>query len=249
MLIVSQRSPSPSRVAPHPTATAGVAAVDRALLVLSALSDASGAMPLNEIAHRTGLYKSTILRLLASLDHANFVAKQPDGRYVLGPAVARLYATYVQSFSARHPTIAALRGLVDTTHESAAFFVQRGEFRLCLHRIPSPHAVRDNIETGDLLPLERGAAGRVLQAYGRIGDPALGQRIRGEQVVLLIGDRDPELAGIAAPVFGALGEVLGAISLIIPSARVQQSWVTPVREAAQTLSRSLGGQFPAEPGD
>ena len=245
MRIVSQRSPSPSRVTRSPAATAGVAAVDRALLVLSALSDGSGAMPLNEIAHRTGLYKSTILRLLTSLAHANLVAQQPDGRYVLGPTVVKLHATYMQSFSSRHPTIAALRGLVDTTRESAAFYVQRGEFRLCLHRVPSPHAVRDNIETGDLLPLDRGAAGRVLQAYGHAGDPELGQRIRREQVVLLTGDRDPELAGIAAPVFGALGEVVGAITLIIPSARVQQSWITPVREAAQALSRSLGGQFPA----
>lgn len=225
-------------------ATGGVTAVDRALCILSVLSDSNGAMSLSEIARHTGLYKSTALRLLTSLMQANLVAHPSRRQYVLGPAVARLHAAYMRSFSFQSQIVAALRGLVDTTRESAAFYVRQGEFRLCLHRIPSPHVVRDGIEAGDLLPLGKGAAGRVLQAYDRTGDPALGQQIRQEQVVLLTGDREPELAGIAAPVFGALGEVLGAIALIMPSERVQHSWVAPVREAARALSLQLGGQFP-----
>ncbi len=238
-----ERNPTTMQAISHPPPS-GVAAVDRALCVLSALANGNGSLSLKEIANNTGLHKSTILRLIASLIHAHAVAQQPDGRYVLGPAVARFHAAYMRSFSLSHWTVAALHELVRATGESAAFYVRQGEFRLCLHRIASPHAVRDSIETGDLLPLDRGAAGRVLQAYMHTGDPALGEQIRNEQVLLLAGDRSPELAGIAAPVFGPLEDLLGAITLIVPLQRIQRSWIAPVRESARALSRQLGGQFP-----
>ncbi|WP_028226461.1 IclR family transcriptional regulator [Paraburkholderia ferrariae] len=227
----------------------GVAAVDRALSVLSALADGKGNLSLSELAEGTGLYKSTLLRLLTSLTHARLVARQPDGCYVLGPTVAKLHAAYMRSFSCSDWTVAALHELVKTTRESAAFFVQRGEFQLCLYRVASPHPVRDTIETGRLLPSGIGAAGRVLDAYAHIGDEASGQRIRQAQVLLLKGDRDAELAEIAAPVFGALGDVLGAIALIIPSERVQSAWTVRVREAAEALSLQMGGGFPDQSTD
>jgi DNA-binding IclR family transcriptional regulator len=243
-LTVPEAQPT-SRVPRHESASGGVAAVDRALWVLAVLAEGDDAMSLSEIAHATSLYKSTILRLLASLGCAGLVARDPDGRYVVGPAIARLHATYMRSFPRADRIVAALHELATTTQESAAFYVRQGESRLCLHRIASTHAVRDSIEKGDLRPLGEGAAGRVLQAYAHIGDPALGRQIRREQVILLTGDYDAQLSEISAPVFGPLGEVLGAITLISPSERVQHVWVTPVRETARALSLQLGGQYPA----
>ena len=71
-------------------AQSGVAAVDRALLILSAFREEDAALSLALLARRTGLYKSTILRLLQSLLRAGYVVRQPDGNYVLGPEPGRL---------------------------------------------------------------------------------------------------------------------------------------------------------------
>ncbi|MDB5800734.1 MAG: IclR family transcriptional regulator [Rhodocyclales bacterium] len=68
----------------------GVAAVDRALLILSAFHEEDVALSLALLARRTGLYKSTILRLLQSLLRAGYVVRLPDGNYVVGPEPARL---------------------------------------------------------------------------------------------------------------------------------------------------------------
>ena len=68
----------------------GVAAVDRALLILSVFREDDTALSLALLARRTGLYKSTILRLLQSLLRAGYVIRQPDGNYVIGPEPARL---------------------------------------------------------------------------------------------------------------------------------------------------------------
>ena len=51
-------------------APGGAAAVDRALTLLSAFTAGDVSLSLTELADRTRLYKSTVLRLLASLEHA-----------------------------------------------------------------------------------------------------------------------------------------------------------------------------------
>src|SRR3954470_2879074 len=147
------------------SAPGGVAAVDRALSLLTAFGSGDSTLTLTELAQRTKLYKSTVLRLLASLEHARLVVRQGEGVYGLGPELARLHSVFTGSFSLEAEVVPALRALVAATHESAAFHVRQGEQRLCLHRVDSPHVVRDHTRAGDLLPLDRGAGGRVLCAF------------------------------------------------------------------------------------
>lgn len=224
-------------------AAGGAVAVDRALFVLRAFRQGDTALTLGELAARSGLYKSTLLRLLASLEHARLMARQADGRYRLGPEIARLHAVYAASFSLEAAVMPVLRTLVSQTRESAAFHVEQGEHRLCLYRVDSPQPVRDHIRAGELLPRDRGAGGRVLRAFaGARGD--LYETIRREGVAALVGDRIPDIAGISAPVFGAAGELVGAVTLTCPSSRFDTSFRIQVLEAARTLTETLGGEFP-----
>lgn len=226
----------------------GTAAVDRALSVLDAFRLGEEALTLGQLAERTQLYKSTVLRLLASLEHARMVQRHADGRYSLGPHVARLNAIYAASFSLQAAVMPALRELMQHTRESAAFHVAQGDKRLCLYRIDSPQVVRDHIRQGDLLPLDRGAGGRVLMAYaGARG--ALYDQIRSEQIAVLSGDRAPQLAGISAPVFGASGELVGAVTLTMPKERLTPDQPPYVMAAAREITARLGGEFPPPQAD
>jgi DNA-binding IclR family transcriptional regulator len=222
----------------------GVAAVDRALLLLASFRTGDRSLSLAELADRAGLVKSTTLRLLASLAHFGFVRKLEDGRYALGPEVARLQAIYTASFSLEGAIMPVLRDLVRRTRESAIYHVRQGDARLCLYRVDSPQPLRDHAQVGDLLPLDRGAGGRVLLAFsGARG--ALYERIRHEGVAAIVGDRSKDLAGIAAPVFKAGGELAGAITLTMPAARYSERHVAHVRAAADRVTRALGGAVPA----
>lgn len=224
-------------------APGGAAAVDRALTLLGAFRAGDKELGLPELAERTGLYKSTVLRLLASLVHAQLMQKMPSGRYRLGPEVARLFGIYARSFSLESVVLPALRELVERTGESAAFHIRQGSQRVCLHRVDSPHPVRDHIREGDLLPLERGAGGQVLMAFsGAPGEPY--ERIRQDGIVQLVGDRVPELAGISAPVFGALGELVGAVTLTMPVNRFAAAHGPHVKQAARDITLQLGGTSP-----
>lgn len=221
-------------------APGGAAAVDRALTLLSAFRSEDKELGLPELAERTGLYKSTVLRLLASLLHAQLMQKMPNGRYRLGPEVARLFGIYSNSFSLEGMVLPALRDLVAKTGESAAFHVRQGEQRVCLYRVDSPQPIRDHIREGDLLPLERGAGGQVLMAFSG-AQGALYDQIRRDGVVLLVGDRVPDLAGISAPVLGASGELVGAVTLTMPAHRFATAYGQDVRQAARQITIRLGG--------
>lgn len=230
-------------LADEDAAPGGAASVDRALSLLTAFRAGDAALSLAELAERTRLYKSTALRLLASLEHARLLQRAPDGRYALGPELARLQSVYAASFSLEAQVLPALRSLVEATQESAAFHVRQGEQRLCLYRVDSPQLLRDHIRAGDVLPLNRGAGGRVLLAFGP-GGGARGkvyEQIRRDGVCATSGDRVPGLAGISAPVWGPAGDLLGALTLTLPDTRLKPAYAATVRRAAERLSQRLGG--------
>lgn len=221
----------------------GVAAVDRALLLLASFRAGDQSLALADLAERAGLVKSTALRLLASLVHFGLVRRLDDGRYALGPEIARLQSIYTASFSLEGLVMPVLRELVRRTRESAVYHVRQGDARLCLYRVDSPQPLRDHVQVGDLVPLDRGAGGRVILAFsGTKG--AMYERIRREKVAALVGDRSKDLAGIAAPVFKAGGELAAAVTLTMPSARFDEKFIGPVRAAAREITRGLGGSFP-----
>ena len=226
--------------APERASADGVAAVDRALSVLGAFREGDRLLTLNDLAGRTGLVKSTVLRLLASLTHFGLVQRDDEGRYTLGPEVARLQSIYTRSFSLEALVMPELRALVDRTQESAVYHVRQGDLRIVLYRVDSPQPIRDHVKVGDVMPLDRGAGGRVLTAFsGAAG--GLYERIRREGFVAVVGDRSPELAGISAPVFKAGGELAGAVTLTMPSNRFTPAHVDPVKDAASAISRRMGG--------
>lgn len=237
-----RKAASPALADDH-AAPGGAASVDRALSLMAAFRSGDGPLSLAELAQRTQLYKSTALRLLASLEHARWVQRGDDGRYAVGPEVSRLHAAMPADVSLQARLLPVMKQLVASTRESVALHVRRGEQRLCLLRVDSPQLLRDHVRAGDMLPLTRGAGARVLMAYsgarGKVYD-----RIRRDGHVLLEGDRVPDLAGISAPVWDAQGALVGALTLTVPRHRLQASFVPALVEAAHEATRRLGGAPP-----
>jgi DNA-binding IclR family transcriptional regulator len=222
----------------------GVAAVERALAILAALASATEPSTLAQLARTTGLYKSTILRLIVSLEIAGYVLRLRDGRYGVGASAFQLGLAYERQNSLREQVLPILSDLVDNGTESASFHVLHGPgTRLCLFRVNSRHATLDRVDAGNIFPLDRGAAGRVLLAYsGKVGPRHDALRRAGHAHSK--GERDPECAALAAPVFGATGDIAGAISLSGPGERFTPDTVARMRKlllkAAARLTRSLG---------
>jgi DNA-binding IclR family transcriptional regulator len=234
-----KKSSHPS-VADEQAAPGGAAAVDRAISLLSAFQPGDKTLTVTALAERTRLYKSTVLRLLASLAHGGLLQRTADGQWALGPEVSRLAAIYSASFSLEDIVVPEMRALVQRTQESVAFHVRQGDQRLVLFRVDSPQLLRDHVLVGDVLPMDRGAGGRVLMAYsGAKG--RLYEQVRRDGFVMLSGDRIPGLVGISAPVWNAAGMLVGALTLTAPEQRVIASFVDELRASAVRLTKALGG--------
>jgi DNA-binding IclR family transcriptional regulator len=225
---------------------AGVAAVDRALAIAEALVNAGAPLTLSELADATGLYKSTVLRLLVSLERCTLVIRRLDQRYVPGPFAFRLGRAYELSHHVEEFLLPLMRQLVERGMESPSFHVrQNDEVRLCLLRIDSHHSTLDRVRAGDLLPLKRGAPGKVLRRWAP-GAPGADDA---PAVEVSYGERDPMCAAVAAPVFGPGGHLVGALSLSGPLDRFSESaarrMTRPLLDAAEAATVALGGVWPA----
>jgi DNA-binding IclR family transcriptional regulator len=228
-------------------AAGGVAAVDRCLAILAAFDGARPALGLGELALRTGLYKSTILRLLASLERRAFVQRGTDGRYRIGPGAWRVGLLFLRALDVEERLRPVVQDLAARADESASLYVplpgSEPPARVCLLRADAAHSVRDHVRVGDQLPLSEGAAGRVLRAFLEPSSPEL-SALRRDRVHASWGERDPEIAGVAAPVFGGDGWLVGALTLSAPTARRSRSWLEGMKPvvlaAAERASRELG---------
>ncbi|MFT4115630.1 IclR family transcriptional regulator [Bradyrhizobium sp.] len=223
----------------------GVAAVDRALTILAAFEDAPEPLMLAELARRTGMYKSTLLRLMTSLQDFGYLVQLADGRYHLGPTPFRLGAVYQRANNLHDHAMPVLRQLVADGTESPSFHVRHdGKRRLCVFRVDSAHSTLDRVEAGMLLPLDRGAAGRVILAFDA-EKGAAHDEIRANCIAVSFGERDPDCAGLACPVFGPGGKCAGALSLSGPKPRFTPDNIKAMSllllKAAGRLTRALGG--------
>jgi DNA-binding IclR family transcriptional regulator len=230
-----------------PSTDGGVAALERAFTVLRALETSDAPMPLAELSRATGLYKSTILRLMTSLERNGYAVKLQDGCYDLGVIAFRFGIAYERKNRLRASVAPVLRSLVAQGTESASFHIRHdATHRLCLLREDSRHATLDRVTAGDIFQLRTGAAGHILLAF----EGESGKRydsIRASGWTLSLGERDPACAGIAAPIFGPAG-ILGALSLSGPRERFGEAEVHNMREPlfahAAELTSHLGGDWP-----
>ncbi len=190
-----------------------VEAVERAITVLKCFAEPGEALTLSALAQRSGLYKSTILRLAGSLLHTGFLDRGNDGRYQLGPELRRLGDLSRSQFTLEGVVRPVLRRLKSVTQETASFYVQDGEERVCLYRENSPRSARHHLEEGTRHPLSSGAAGVLLSRYGDPSDHPSAIELRTTGSVVSKGGRDEDLAAVAVPVVNMAGELIGSLSV------------------------------------
>lgn len=221
----------------------GVEAVDRALRILACFEPGTHQLSLAELARQTGFYKSTILRLAASLERFNYIARSETGRFRLGPAAWRLGSCYRQSFNLADALRPELKALSAATQETASFYLREGDNRICLYRAEPDRAIRHAITEGAKLPLQRGASGKVLLAYSD-ADTKWAATIRNQGHAVSLGERDPEVAAISVPLHAGSGRLIGALAVSGLITRFDDSRQTTLIAALKHSQQRLADQIP-----
>ncbi|WP_027543519.1 IclR family transcriptional regulator [Bradyrhizobium sp. WSM2254] len=218
----------------------GVSAAERALAVLTAFRRGDGALSLAELAERTGLVKSTILRLALSLQQYRLLARLPDGSYRLDAETLRLGTAYQQAFRLSDHVMPVLEQLAAKTGETTSFYVRNGEERLCLFRVESTNRIRMTVQPGDTRPMDKSAIAQTLRRYeSAVPGPD------DELPLFTSGVTDPHAAALAMPVFGIGESLVGALSISGPVSRLTPERADQMKgtlvEAATKLTLACGG--------
>jgi DNA-binding IclR family transcriptional regulator len=202
----------------------GIGVLDKAVSVLDALE--GGPMTLADLVTATGLPRATTHRLAVALEVHGLVGRDSEGRFGLGPRLTGLEL----------PVLArpALERLRDATGESVQLYVCRGDRRLCVASLESPHGLRTIVPVGAWLPLDVGSAGKVLR-----GD----RSVDGVGWAESVEERERGVASASAPVNGPGGGLVAAISVSGPIERTTRSpgarYGPALVEAARSVDREL----------
>jgi DNA-binding IclR family transcriptional regulator len=234
------RPPKP-RTGDDAAAEHRVEAVERALSLLDAFSEAEPELNLASLARRAGLYPSTALRLCGSLERCGYLVRDARGVYRPGGKLKRLARLHDLAFPLGDVLRPVLQRLAETTGETAAFYVREGDRRICLFRVNGLRPVRSHLDEGAVLPLDRGAAGHVLMAYTATSAPKHDE-IRRTGHCVSRGERDTDSAAIAIPLFDAEGAFRGALGLAGPITRFGDDAAPRLLKYLRAEGGALGGQ-------
>jgi IclR family acetate operon transcriptional repressor len=245
-----------------------VGSVARAIAVLDALADSDDGLGVNELARTLEVNPSTASRLLATLQDGGLVERAAGGRYRLGLRLLALSDRMLARLDVRERARPWLEWLVERTGETATLSVPGGVEAITVDFVPSSSSVVSMARVGRPSVPHATAVGKVMLAFGAGAAASLGEgpfarftdrtitdpgqlareleRVRTSGVAEAIGEREPDLSALAAPVLGR-GEALVAIAGVqAPLGRLgaseRRELSEPLRRAAGEISRAIGGR-------
>ena len=245
-----------------------VEAVVRAFDILNTISVHPNGIGITEIARQTNLHKSTVARLLATLEQIQVVERLPNSSKV--QVCAAFTANLIQAsnpqtlISLARPYLVELSRL---TAEDAGLAVPDGDQAYYVAQVSSDQVVQVRDWTGSRFPLHTVSAGKLFLAHRSEAEQTLYlaqplatytkntitnpdelrhslSEIRRSGVSWIFDEFAEGLSAVAAPIFGRAGEVVAALSIYGPSYRFpdpkKQEMITQhLQEKSQHLTQRL----------
>lgn len=200
-----------------------VGVVDKSVAILDALEP--GPLSLAGLAAATGMPRPTAHRLAVALADHGLLARDTSGGFRLGPRIGELAAAVGSDRLAvlARPVLTDLR---DRTGESAQLYVRQGDHRVCVAGADRREGLRDTVPAGAVLTMSAGSAAQILHAWdeGAPDGTSFSSRtlaaVRRQGFAHSIAEREPGVASVSAPVRGASGSVIAAVSVSGPVERL-----------------------------
>jgi DNA-binding IclR family transcriptional regulator len=239
----------------------------RLMQVLAAFTPARPSQTASEIGRHAGLPSSTAHRIVAELVANGVLQRDDDGRLRIGLRLWELTTRSSRPLWLRQAALPHMEEVQAAVGQHTQLVVLEGEDALCVERLSSPQAGENITLVAGRLPLHASSSGLVLLAHqsaafrerilsrrlrrlgpGTVTDPVRLRtwlvEIRRTGQVVAPGSVSAVSTGVAVPLHDATGEVIAALSVILP----RQSDPTPalghLKRAARRITAALGTPQP-----
>jgi IclR family transcriptional regulator, acetate operon repressor len=211
---------------------------ERVLTLLASFEDSRPELSVTEIAKALGVHKSTASRLAATLERTGFLARS-GRRYRLGVEIIRLGTVALRSADIVATMQPAMEKLSQLTGETINLAVPAGADVLNVAEVASTYILSSSGGwVGRRTRPHAVANGKVLLAFGAIPAPASLERytehtitdsgalraelaqVRRDGYATAVAELEEGLVAVAAPVFGAGGGCVAAVSVSGPVFRM-----------------------------
>lgn len=243
-----------------------VPGLERGLLLLCEFSRSNRTLTAPELARRLALPRSTIFRLLTTLETMGFVTRSGN-EYRLGMSVLRLGFEYLASLELTELGQPLLARLCDRLNYPSNLVVRDGRSIVYVAKVSPPSVFSSAVNVGTRLPAHATVLGRVLlgdlalaelrelypeehleqhshstpKTVLELFDMAQADRVRG--FVSGEGFFESTISTVAAPVRDQSGGIVAALGVTIPTTQIGhvnfQELLLQVRRSADELSRLL----------
>ncbi|USB33832.1 IclR family transcriptional regulator [Paenibacillus sp. YPG26] len=236
-----------------------VRAVERALDILMCFTKSED-LGLTEISSQIGLHKSTVHRLMATLEDKGFVIRDAaTEKYRLGLRIWELSAHLSHSDNPAVLLLPQLEQLRDRLGETVSLYLLDGIERLRIQAVQSNQAIRRVAPVGVRLPLYVGASSKVLVAFA---DPGTQQavlnspdwpasvdkedyirqleEIRSKGYATSYEEREPGAGAVSAPIFNHAGQAVAALSVSGPVSRLSPQTLVEFGPVLIEAAREMG---------
>jgi DNA-binding IclR family transcriptional regulator len=220
-------------------ALTGTQAVDRATSLLITILNSPEPPLLSELSRQLGLPKSTTSRILGALERQGLVRRNRSSAYLGGEVLLRYASTQNQDAALISRIRPILESLAAKTSESVNLAVPGLDDLKLIDQVDGKHLLGATNWIGRNVPYHASALGKVLLAFGAASLPtgtlqtktnrtittrsllkAELEKVRKVGFAIIDNELEDGLVAVAAPVFGHDGNVIAAISISGPDARI-----------------------------
>ena len=246
-----------------------VKSLEKALRILLSFEPERQSQTLLEMSKQTSIPVTSLYRFLQTFEKYGFIQGDKEGRlYRLGPTLFRLGMLSYDSVDLREVAKPEMEKVAGITEESIFLTVRDGSNSVCIESAEGKHRVRLTQRIGAVLPLQAGAAAKVLLAYmpeperqnilktlelRALGPGTITRRTMLEREIGIIRSRgfgvskeevDAGSCGVAVPIFSEKGEVVAALASGGPIYRFTdkkiKQLVDRLSKASQMIGKNLG---------
>ncbi|MGS2591516.1 IclR family transcriptional regulator [Streptomyces hebeiensis] len=236
----------------------GVRSVQRAVDLLALFDVEHPSRSVRELVDATGLPKTTVVRLVHTLEQCGLLWSRGDGHLVPGAGLLRWAELANRTWRLPEEALRRLAELSEASGgETVSVYVRQQNSRVCVARHEGTRTLRHVVRVGAELPLWSGAASHVLLSRSDRADVAavasrapgddwcepLWERARkadADGMAVSHGEREPGVSGVAAPVFAAAsGRLTAAVALGGPTTRFTDEAVAGLTPALLDTARAL----------